>query len=198
MKPLKRQNQIVEAAIKLFAKRGYHATQVSDIIDEAKIARGTFYLYFESKHKIFNFILDEFIKHFRSQIKDIELGSPVSPAEQMRGNVDRIVDSVLKRPELAKIIFNEAVGLDKKIDQRLGIFYNDLINIIESSIKRGIQFGLIRHVNTRAAACIVLGGCREILVQNAIFDNVKISKKSIVDSLIDTLLGGLSAKPMLT
>ncbi|HKX12516.1 MAG TPA: helix-turn-helix domain-containing protein, partial [bacterium] len=42
----------MEAALSAFGKKGYHDTQVSDIIAQAKVARGTFYLYFDGKREI--------------------------------------------------------------------------------------------------------------------------------------------------
>ena len=45
----------MEAALSAFGKKGYHDTQVSDIIAQAKVARGTFYLYFDGKREIISF-----------------------------------------------------------------------------------------------------------------------------------------------
>jgi AcrR family transcriptional regulator len=198
MKPEERKGRIVEAAAACFAERGYHATQVSDIIAKAGIARGTFYLYFKSKHEIFHSILDDFIEELQDQIKTIEIGGELTPAEQMRRNVERVMDLILDRPEIGKILFNEAVGLDRVIDERLKEFYARLLDMIGASIQRGIGFGLVRKVDPRVAACIVLGGFRELLVQSAIFRNAKVGRKAMVDGLIDVLLGGLSGKPVLS
>ena len=197
MKPQKRKIAIAEAAAACFAEHGYHATQISDIIARASVARGTFYLYFKSKHEIFNAILDEFISTLQDQIKTIELGTEVSPAEQMRANVERVIDLVTGRPEIGKFLFNEAVGLDKAVDLRLGRFYGSLLDMIEKSVSRGISFGLVRKVDPRVAACIVLGGFRELLIQSSIFRTAKVGRKAMVDGLIDVLLGGLSGKPVL-
>lgn len=197
MKPEKRRGEIAAAAAACFAESGYHATQVSDIIAAAKVARGTFYLYFKSKHEIFNTILDEFIATLQDQIKTIELGSDTSPADQMRANVERVIDLVLGRPEIGRILFSEAVGLDRVVDDRLREFYARLLDMIERSIGRGIGLGLVRRVEPRVAACIVLGGFKEILVQCSILKTAKVGRKAMVDNLIDVLLGGLSGKPVL-
>jgi len=196
MKPEDRRKQIVTAATKCFARQGYHATSISHIIDEAEIARGTFYLYFKSKHEIFQFILDDFIELLGSQIKMIDMKSPENPALQMRGNVERVVDAILERPELGKILFNEAVGLDEVIQERLRAFYNRLLSIIQSSVRRGISFGLVRDVDARVVSCIALGGVRELLTQIHIFKNARIGRKAIVDGLIDILFGGIGPKLM--
>lgn len=197
MKPQERRGKILKAAAACFAKRGYHATQVSDIIARAGIARGTFYLYFQSKHEIFTHILGDFIRHLGAQIRTIELCAAESPGMQMRRNVERVVDAVLDRPEIGKILFNEAVGLDRTIDAQLKTFYAQLIEGVGASISKGIGLGLVRKVDPRVAACIVLGGVREIIVQTTIFGNIRAERKAMVDGLIDVLLGGLGDRPML-
>jgi len=197
MKPEERKNAISEAAAACFADRGYHATQVSDIIAKAGVARGTFYLYFKSKHDIFDTILDEFISTLQDQIRIVDLSSETSPAEQVRGNVQRVIDLMFSRPEIGRILFNEAVGLDPEIDDRLKDFYGSILGMIERSISKGMGLGIVRRVDPRVAACIILGGFREILVQVAIFKTSSVDRKIIVDSLIDVLLGGLSEKPFL-
>ena len=194
MKPEKRKTQIIEAAVKCFASCGYHSTSISHIIEEAGVARGTFYLYFKSKHEIFQSILDDFIEHVGSQIQTIEISGDVPPAAQMKKNVERVVDAVLQKPEVGQILFNEAVGLDEETQKRLKDFYSRLISRIQSSIELGKTFGLVRDVDPMVASCIALGGVRELLTQSNIFKNARISRDAMVDGLVDVLFGGISPK----
>jgi TetR/AcrR family fatty acid metabolism transcriptional regulator len=192
-----RKQAIVEAATECFAKRGYHDTSISDIIDDAGIARGTFYLYFKSKQDVFRFILDGFIKHIGDQIKTIKLGGKVSPADQMRANVERLVDAILGGPAPAKIVLNEAVGLNPEIDDKLRSFYGKLISMIEKSIAKGVALKLVRPIDPRLAACIVIGAFKEVMIQKTVFKQSRFSKKIIVDGLIDALIGGLGGRPVI-
>lgn len=197
MKADRRKQAIVDAATDCFAKLGYHATSISDIIDSAGIARGTFYLYFKSKHDVFRSILDEFIKHIGDQIKTINLTGKISPADQMRLNVERLVDAVLERPGPAKIIFNEAVGLNPEIDDKLRSFYGKLILMIEKSLAKGIALKIVRPVDPRLAANIIIGAFKEVMIQKTVFKQSRFSRKSIVDGLIDVLVGGLGGRPVI-
>lgn len=197
MKPEHRRTAILAAATTCFAKHGYHATNVSDIIARAKIARGTFYLYFESKEEVFRAILDDFLGHIATQIKTIDLTGSLSPAAQMRANVERLVDAILEHPQPAKIVFNEAVGLNPEIDDRLRAFYGKILASIEASLQKGMTFGIVRKVHPKVAASIVLGAVREVLVQKAVFKRSDIARHDIVDGLIDVLIGGLGSSPMM-
>lgn len=194
MKPENRKQQIVEAAIKCFATRGYHATSISCIIEEAEIARGTFYLYFKGKHDIFQMILDDYIGHISQQIRMVDMQSEISPIVQMGGNIERIVDAIMERPELSKILFNEAVGLDDETQQRLREFYGKIIKIIVSSIKRGKEFGIIKDIDPEIAACIALGTFKEVVTQTAILGNVKIPRKNMIDGMMNIFFTGAARR----
>ena len=56
-----RRNELMQAGMILFSEKGYHNTKVSDIVRQAGVAQGTFYLYFDSKADLFKALLDEFI-----------------------------------------------------------------------------------------------------------------------------------------
>ena len=196
-KPEERRAEIIAAATECFSDKGYHSTSISNIIARAGIARGTFYLYFQSKHEIFQAILDEFILQLSEQVKTIKLGVEKTPALQMRENVSRVVSVITSRPALSRIIFNEAVGLDEATQERLKLFYKRLLDIIQSSIRRGVSFGIVRDVDERVASCVILGSIREVVVQNSVFGNTHIGRKAMVDGLLDIVVGGLGASPML-
>lgn len=196
MKAGNRKQAIVEAATECFSKRGYHDTSISDIIERAGIARGTFYLYFKSKQDVFRFILDGFIKHIGDQIKTIKLGGKVSPADQMRANVERLVDAILANSAPAKIVLNEAVGLNPEIDDKLRSFYGKLIGMIEKSLARGIALKLVRPIDPRLSATIIIGAFKEVMIQKTVFKNQRFSRRAIVDGLLDVLVGGLGGSPI--
>ncbi|MDQ7083067.1 MAG: helix-turn-helix domain-containing protein [Aquificota bacterium] len=97
--------RLIEAAKRVFSERGYHNAQIAHIIDEAGVARGTFYLYFRSKEEIFRELLREVVE----ELKDG--GCKVSgPCE--RTLLEQVVENVregwgrpaLEERELARIV----------------------------------------------------------------------------------------------
>ena len=70
---------ILRAAVETFSARGYHRTRIADIIKSAGIARGTFYLYFDSKNAIFLELLDTLLDEFLSGIEGVETGPGAPP-----------------------------------------------------------------------------------------------------------------------
>ena len=112
-----RREDILKAAIGIFSHKGYHDTSISDIIKKAGIARGTFYLYFETKRQIFDSILNTFLIELDSCIRKIEIGeNKPTPIEQLKGNLIRVFTLLIENPDLSRILLRHATGLDQESD----------------------------------------------------------------------------------
>src|SRR6266446_9279146 len=65
-----RRAQVLRHAKRIFARKGYHRTNVADIIARAGIARGTFYLYFQNKKDLFEELLEQVVGELTTRIQD--------------------------------------------------------------------------------------------------------------------------------
>src|SRR3954468_13980654 len=80
LEPDARRRQLLSAATTVFARRGYRAASISDIVATAGVARGTFYLYFESKAQVFLAIADDFYDRLELAIAQGEVPPSMTPA----------------------------------------------------------------------------------------------------------------------
>jgi AcrR family transcriptional regulator len=91
-----RREQILAVARDAFAKRGYHQTTIDDIVAQAGVARGTFYLYFEDKRAVFSELIDRFAVQITQVIQRIVTDDPSRPvAEQVHDNIRSILRTCL-------------------------------------------------------------------------------------------------------
>src|SRR5690242_21919144 len=91
-----RRAQVLRHAKRMFARKGYHRTNVADIIARARIARGTFYLYFQNKKDQFEELLQQVVSELQARILRIKVGpEEPSPVDQLRNNLRRVVAFVL-------------------------------------------------------------------------------------------------------
>ena len=74
-----RRAAVLAVARQVFSQKGYHATSIDDLIAAADIARGTFYLYFESKRAIFDELLDELFATLAATVKRIDVAPGAAP-----------------------------------------------------------------------------------------------------------------------
>src|SRR5947209_10094796 len=97
---------ILEAAVRVFARQGFHTCRVSDIADEAGVAYGLVYHYFSSKEEILDTLFLERWDVMLEAIADVDASSR-SPREKLRAIAGFIVDSYRHDPELMKVIIVE-------------------------------------------------------------------------------------------
>jgi AcrR family transcriptional regulator len=158
-----RREQVLRSAMAVFAHKGYHATSVGEIIKGARIARGTFYLYFENKRQIFEAILEMALQGLVSRLHRIELSAQSPPPlEQLRANVGRIIAFLLAERELTQILLRHAEGLDADFDRRLSAFYDTIMSLIEGMLQAGQLMGLVRPCDQRIVAACILGSIKEV------------------------------------
>lgn len=158
-----RRSEILSAARRVFAARGYHETSVSDIIEASGIARGTFYLYFDSKRVVFDELVDKFLVEVQSCVRTVQLGpDQLSPDAQIRANVSRVLALVLDEPEMARIVLDHAVGLDRAADDKLRSFYDEIAASLVRALDAGRTFGMVTAA-PQLAARMILGGFKEVV-----------------------------------
>jgi len=160
-----RRQQIMDAALDVFASKGYHATAVSDVQRAAGVARGTFYLYFESKHALFEQVLDAVLTEIRERIHRVRLGADApAPLDQLRANLVRLLKLARSRPALLQVALWEAVGLDAELDEKLHAFHERIYALTQRSLDAGLGLGLVRPCDTGLAARCLVGQVKEVLV----------------------------------
>jgi TetR/AcrR family fatty acid metabolism transcriptional regulator len=101
----KRQN-ILDAAVRVFARQGFHSTRVSDIADEAGVAYGLVYHYFKSKDEVLNELFTERWSLLLAAIGEADT-TDASPREKLGVVAGFIIDSYRHDPELMKVIIVE-------------------------------------------------------------------------------------------
>jgi TetR/AcrR family fatty acid metabolism transcriptional regulator len=101
-----RRRQILDAAIRVFARQGFHACRVSDIAREAEVAYGLVYHYFTSKEQVLNELFVERWSLLLRAIEEVD-ARPIPPREKLDAVAGFIIDSYRHEPELMKVIIVE-------------------------------------------------------------------------------------------
>jgi AcrR family transcriptional regulator len=159
-----RRAQVLRHAKRIFARKGYHRTNVAEIIARAGIARGTFYLYFQNKKDLFEELLEQVVGELTTRIQRLRVGPEYpDPVQQLRDNLGRVLDYVLAERELTDILLNHSTGFDRELDEKIQDFYDRIAALIQRSLDLGIQMNLVRESNTRATSYAILGGIKEVI-----------------------------------
>jgi AcrR family transcriptional regulator len=97
---------ILDAAVRVFARQGFHTCRVSDIADEAGVAYGLVYHYFQSKDEVLDTLFLERWELLLGAIEEIDV-RPIAAREKLTAIASFIVDSYRHDPELMKVIIVE-------------------------------------------------------------------------------------------
>ncbi len=104
--PVDRRRQILDAAIRVFARQGFHSCRVSDIADEAGVAYGLVYHYFDSKDQVLNELFTERWSLLLAAIEEVD-GQAIPAREKLDAVAGFIIESYRHEPELMKVIIVE-------------------------------------------------------------------------------------------
>ena len=112
----KRRRRVAEAALYLFATRGYNVTSVEEIVARAKTSKSAFYEFFKSKEHCFRELLaQEGGALIHQVLADAATGH--NHHERLRLGITRFVQSSFERSSVARLLIVESVGLSEGVDQ---------------------------------------------------------------------------------
>ena len=134
-----KENKILKSSYKLFTEKGINSTSIQDIVDDAGIAKGTFYLYFKDKYDLQNkLIIKKSQMLFQNALKSLNKNVIINFEDQIIFVIDYIIDIVSKDKTLINFI---------EKDLSLGIYsdVNEIINNNKIGIKEIFLKGLKKH-----------------------------------------------------
>jgi TetR/AcrR family fatty acid metabolism transcriptional regulator len=159
-----KENDIINAAIDVFAERGFHDTKIHTIADQAGIATGTVYLYFGNKENILLRIFEKVWAEIFQNLEKISQCVSLEPLEKYNMLIDSLFDYFFQNPSLASLYVNEQNYLTNKKPEQFTSFYKKTINIIETYLNEGIKEGLFNpETNIKITSVFFLGGLRLLL-----------------------------------
>ena len=152
---------ILDAAVRAFARKGYHACRVGEIAAEAGVAYGLVYHYFSSKDELLETIFRDTWREMLAAIEAVEAdGEPA--ADQLR-KVAAIVLRTWKRdPDLVRVLVREVTRspqIQREVEE-----IEHAYDALERIVRRGQENGELRDdVEPRLAALVLYGALEEIL-----------------------------------
>lgn len=150
-----RKQQILDAAIAVFARLGFRAARMDDVAEQAGLSKGALYLYYKSKDAIIAAILQRLFagefKHLQALVESEGKG-PV--AEQLLTLTRQFASMMQWMSKLMPIAFEfyAIAGRDKAVRQFLKEYFTDYRHLLARLIERGIAQGEFRDINAEATA----------------------------------------------
>ncbi len=183
-------NSIIESAIDLFYRRGYHGTTVKDITKEAGVAAGTFYLYFPSKLDLYKHILIMLSHEIRRTIA-AKVNEKKSRYDKEREGIKAFILLVKEQPYMYNIIW-ESLYIDRELFKD---YYESFASRYVKGLNQSASEGEIRDLDTEIVSYILMGitnfiGLKVALDLGSSNDDIN----HIVDVVMDLIKHGLFTK----
>jgi AcrR family transcriptional regulator len=147
LSPDDRRRQLLTAATAVFARRGYRAAGISDIVSEAGVARGTFYLYFESKAQVFLAIADDFYDRLEMAIAGGGAGVPTNATDGrsfLRASFHRWFEFFHLHRLAATVMLKEGAAIDPRFDRGIAELRQSAYTNFAERVRRFQQMGMLR------------------------------------------------------
>ena len=192
-----RRRQILDAAVRVFARQGFHACRVSDIADEAGVAYGLVYHYFKSKDQVMNELFTERWSLLLSAIDEVD-AQPISPRLKLDAVARFIIESYRHDPELMGVIIVEVTRAANSFGRthlpQINRAYQSIAKIISDAQARGV----FRDDVDADLASMWFYGAIEQLLSGWVFELIPTDEQSFVrarEMVVETLCGGLELRP---
>ncbi|MBI5624453.1 MAG: TetR/AcrR family transcriptional regulator [Elusimicrobia bacterium] len=187
----------MDAAIKVMASKGYRSASISDIISEAQVARGTFYLHFSSKLDVFHAVMDRYVQLFEARVRTEVARSydnPLSVRSSMRESLLDWLRFFSEHKDLAKIVFREANAIDPDYEERCYKLLEACFAHWREAVVRLQKIGFVRRDLDPEFLNMGFSGLLIHIVLRRIIPGPAPDLESIVDQWIAFIESGVKAK----
>jgi AcrR family transcriptional regulator len=193
--PVDKRRVILDAAVRVFARQGFHTCRVSDIADEAGVAYGLVYHYFQSKDEVLDTL---FLERWDVLLEAIgEIDASDAPARaKLRAIAGFIIDSYRHDPDLMKVIIVEVTRAANSFGAahlgKITEAYAQIRGIVEQAQRDG-QFG--DGVTAEFAAMAFYGAIEQVLTGwiFGLLEETDDSYERAKDYVVATIVDGLGA-----
>ena len=189
---LAHREEILSAAEKVFAAKGFFPTTMSDIAREAEFGTGTLYKYFKSKEELYFTLIDEKVEEINRLVKT-ELLQKTSAVERIKKVLGLQFEFFERKQDFFKIYISERNRFEWTVKDDLGKGLHEkmvaYINILAEVMRQGIKEGKFRPLNPMDLAHTLVG-----IVNSFVFEWL-ISREpypliSKLDTVLEIFLGG--------
>jgi AcrR family transcriptional regulator len=154
---------MMQAAVRVFAEKGYHAATVRDIVNAADVAIGTFYFYFPDKETLFLYLYEETADFLLQALEQAVRGRMTLP-QQIAAGIRAYLNIAVYEPAVVQLLLVGGVGALPSLAARRAPFRERLTNLWQRPLDQAMDRNLLSPQNTRRSAEAVAGAIDEVIL----------------------------------
>lgn len=178
---------MMQAAVQVFAEKGYYAATIRDIVGAADVAIGTFYFYFPDKETLFTYLYEETADFLLQALQQAVAGRSTLP-HQVSAGVRAYVNIAVFEPAVVQLLLVGGVGALPALENQRLRFRERLTGIWQKPLDAALGRALIAEQNTRRAAEAVAGACDEVILNLINLPDAEREAEAVVNDLVEFIL----------
>lgn len=188
-------NRIIDAAVKVFARKGFYNAKVSEIAKEAKVADGTIYLYFQNKDDILISLFEVEMEKILSRMRQ-ELAQSDDPVKKMERFAEVHLELVEGNPEQAEVIQVETRQSSKFMKEYKNEKFMEYLEIISDIVREGQSKGVFREdILPRLVTRAFFGALDEVARYFVLSTKKRFSPQRAAVEISRAFVSGLRVRP---
>lgn len=184
--------KILQAAKQVFAQKGYTGTSIADVVKKSKLARGTFYLHFQSVEQVLNALLQEIFIDIQRYLTDMQVEALDHKNFKLQlAALAKSLLSVFQNHKETVILLLTTMNSEPKIRTQTVWFQELMQASIRVMLDRGVASGRLIKFDTELMSFLVSGGLREVLSQWLLYGRYSKDIEAKVDEMIGIYMNGV-------
>ena len=156
--------RILDAAIQVFARKGFHDTRVDEIVEESGSSKGAVYFYFPGKQQIFLALVDEFADLLQRRLTNV-VDAEIGGVRKVNAALRICLETFGRYRGLAKIFLIQAVGLGTVFEEKRLEIHERFVRLIKSYLDQAVNDGEIPAIDTEVVAYAWMGAINEVVIR---------------------------------
>uniref|UniRef100_A0A831ZWG7 TetR/AcrR family transcriptional regulator n=1 Tax=Desulfacinum infernum TaxID=35837 RepID=A0A831ZWG7_9BACT len=185
-----KRRRILDAAVKVFAEKGFFQARVSDIARLAGVADGTIYLYFKNKDDLLISIFEEKMKEINVKFRDA-LATEKDPVQRFRRLIAMHLAGFQAYPELAAVLQVELRQSSRFMREYKKVELKNYLDLMGDVVREGQHQGVFRQDIPLGLVKRFVFGALDEVVSTWVLAGRPYDLESLADPLVDLFLNGL-------
>ena len=156
--------RILDAALDIFATKGYYDTRLDEIADESQTSKGSIYFHFPNKEKLFLSLVDQFANLLERRVRDAIEQQPLG-MERVRIALETCLDTFGHYRRPAKILLVQAVGLGQPFEQKRLEANDRFARLIGTYLQEAVEAAQISPVDLEVVSYAWMGAIYNVMIR---------------------------------
>ncbi|MGH2458622.1 MAG: TetR/AcrR family transcriptional regulator [Chloroflexota bacterium] len=157
-----RHEQILEAATRIFSRKGYHDAAMDDIAVESRTSKGGLYFHFPNKQTLFLALLDQMIALLRARA-EAAIAEEEDPIRKAEAALRVVLHTFASHRTLAQLFLVEALAAGREFQERLAASHAAFAGLVQSHLDDAVRQGVIPPQDTALAGQVWFGALNEVV-----------------------------------